>query len=136
MDRIKLINDWYKHKLDSQPLVLKSPVEVTEEYHVHTGGRSIHGKVRLLGEPNDTFYFTSLVTWPDKGHEETYDKMVMHGVIDVLLTYTDTPILGVSIVLQEVGWHDVDSCAIGYYKAARKATEMIIHPSDDTWNYN
>ena len=133
---MKLINDWYKQKFENQHLTLQSPFEVNEVYQVHTGGRSIYGEVFLSAEPHDSFKFNSLVVWPDKGHEDMYNKMVMHGIIDVLFTYTDTPILGVSIVLKKIGWDEIDSCAIGYYHAARKAIKKIIHPNDDNWNYD
>ncbi len=133
---MKIIDDWYKQKVGSQHLILKFAIEVHEVYRVHTGGRSIFGEVRIVAEPHDVFRFVSKVTWPDKGHEETYNTMVMHGVIDVLFTYTDTPILGMSVVLKEIGWDDIDSCSIGYYRAARKAAEKILHPTDDKWNYD
>jgi hypothetical protein len=132
---MKIIDDWYKEKVNSQYLTLISAIEVHEEYRVHTGGRSIYGEVIIVAEPNSVFQFTSHVEWPDKKNEDVYNKKILHGLIDVLFTYTDTPILGLSVILNKIGWDDIDSCAIGYYKAARIAAKKILRPANDKWNY-
>jgi hypothetical protein len=133
---MNIIDDWYKQKINAPCLRLNKAVEIREKYQVHTGGRSIFAEICLSAEPNDTFRFESKVKWPDEGHEDTYDTMVLHGLLDIFFTYTDTPILGMSIVLKEIGWNDKESCGIGYYRAARIAAEKIIHPAADEWNFD
>ena len=130
---MEYIDKWYKEKRARKPHALKRPIEITEEYNVHTGGHIMYGKVTLFAEPNEEFEFSSIVEWPEGS--ESYEEYILYGVLDTLFTQTMTPILGVSITLRSIGYHEVDSCAIGYYKAARVAVKRIIQPKEFEWNY-
>jgi len=95
------------------------------EFHRHLGGRSIYAKVVLDAEPSDTFSFTSSVTWPDP-RAEYYEEFVLDGILDELFTHSYHAVLGLRIHLKEIGWHEIDSCAAGYYQAARLAVKEIL----------
>lgn len=133
--RMELVNKWYSEKVSDEILAIINKVEVNEKYQVHTGGRTIFGELSLVAEPSDKFSFKNQVTWPDEKFSEMYDKMILHGLLDVLFGHTEKPILGMSIVLKEIGWDEIDSCPIGYYHAAKKAAHKILHPEKDVWNF-
>ncbi len=133
--KMNLIDTWYKGKLSRQHCTLQKQITVTEEYRVHTGGRSIYAEVCLFAKPNKCFEYISLVEWPDSKHSEIYDEYVLHGVLDILFTYSIDPILGISVTLKKIGWDEKESCAIGFYHAACMPTKKIIQPNTDEWNF-
>jgi hypothetical protein len=91
----------------------------------------MYGEVSLSATPAPTFAFKSLVKWPIP---ENWDSLVLQGVLDVLVSYDLRPVLGVEIVLTEIGWHDVESVPIAYYWAAKEATAKLLEPAGDGWN--
>jgi hypothetical protein len=82
----------------------------------------MYGKVVLSAKPAASFSFRSVASWPN----ESYENAVLRGILDILLAADFNSVLGVEFVLEEIDWHEVDSCEFGYYQAARMATEGIL----------
>ncbi len=88
--------------------------------------RGLYGKVVVVGFPATNFEFKSKAIWIN----ESYDKAVRKGILDELKNHGLDSNFGGRFVLQEIGWHEVDSCEVAYYEAARKATEEILFKSN------
>ena len=100
---------------------LEKPVSATAEYR--RGLCKVdHGSVRLSASPAPSFSFRSVAAWP----HESYESFVRSGVLDELAASGFGPEFGAEFVLEEVGWHDIDSCGVGYYNAAKQATAEIL----------
>jgi hypothetical protein len=89
------------------------------------------GEVTLSARPARSFAFSSQAIWPEG---ENCDALVLDGILDVLIPFRLTPVLGGEFVLQAVRWHDVDSAPMGYYWAAKEATNRILHIDGRRWN--
>lgn len=101
---------------------LKSRVETEKRFLRCTGGRCLFGFVRVTAVPSSGFSFQSLAKWPS----ENYDGAILTGVLDILLPAGTQPILGLSVTVNEIKWHEIDSCYFGYYEAAKAAAQDII----------
>jgi hypothetical protein len=100
---------------------LKEPVTVTSEYkagHCHF----IYGKVVISATPADAFSFESEAVWPDAN----YDALVRRGITDVLEEAGLGASFGAAFTLEEIGWHEIDSCEAGYHRAAKQAAGEIL----------
>jgi hypothetical protein len=100
---------------------LKEPIRATGEYK-RVACHTMYGKVVISATPAASFSFKSIAVWPS----ENYENAVLRGVLDVLLASDFNSVLGAEFLLEEIDWHDVDSCEFGYYQAARQATEEIL----------
>jgi hypothetical protein len=118
------IHEWLRRKLASGATHYLGLCSVAYEYNQVVGPRSIYGKVRLSFEPNDKFAFESRVVWPPGIN---YDTWVIDGILDALIGFRHSPIIGVRCSLDEIGWHDVDSAPIGYYQAAKRAVASLLN---------
>ena len=58
--------------------------------------------------------------WPAT---DNYEAQIRAAVESILLERCGT-LDRCQVVLEDIMWHDVDSCAAGFEKAARAATEM------------
>ena len=112
-------------------MVLREARTVSEKYDRCVGPRNIYGEIVLTATPSQVFQFESIVTWPERSN---YDAYVLDGILDILLSNNLNYILGVSFVLGQIKYHEVNSCAMGYYQAARLATEKIISKAERTQN--
>ena len=124
------LQQWIERKRARRYAYLAQPITLTHIYRFHTGPRYIYGALTLAAQPADTFVFRSLVRWPD----DTYDSSVLDGVLDVLVAFDMHPLLGATFVLQAIEWHDVESAAVGYYRAAKEATRQILRLDSDVPN--
>jgi hypothetical protein len=89
------------------------------------GPRGQFAVVYLLGEPAEEFGFTSIADWPSS--ECDYTTAVLDGILDELFA-TDLGHIParVKFTLERIEWHDVDSCAVAFYNAARGAVRDIL----------
>jgi hypothetical protein len=100
---------------------LSRPASGTAE-HWRNACRANYGRVRLSATPAGSFSFRSEASWP----AESYEGYVLRGILEALASLGAGPEFGAEFVLEEVGWHPVDSSAEGYYLAAKQATEQIL----------
>ena len=94
-------------------------VVVTFEFSRHMGPKYEQGGVRLRFDSLRPYSFESRAQWPT----DNYDAQVRAAVERVLLERCGTLHM-CQVVLEDIVWDEVDSCAIGFEKAARAATEM------------
>lgn len=128
-----ILISWVDRRIERGYFPLRETRRGTSEFHKHLGGRSIYAKLILEAEPAETFSFTSEVTWPDP-KPEYYESFVLDGILDELFTRSWDSIFGLKVRLVEIGWHEVDSCAAGYYQAARLAMKQIIEIDEKRTN--
>jgi hypothetical protein len=93
---------------------------VSFEYSRHMGPRYVHGGVRLRFDSLRPYSFESRAQWPATDNYEAQIRAVVESVLLERCGALDR----CQVVLEDIMWHDVDSCAVGFEKAARVATEM------------
>ena len=131
----KDIEVWFASRTAGKVMRLKTACRFTEEYRRHTGGKDIYGKVVLSASPSDEFRFISYATWPDARSKEEMEDYVVSAILRRVLLEEYFPVLGLRIVLEDVGWDAVNSCAIGYYLATEAAIGRIVRPDPLTQNF-
>ena len=129
------LQSWFARKASGMPYRIKRSATVIERVHKSVGPRSIYGEVTLSAAPATDFSYMSAVRWPTGEQVSLYEDCVLDGILDTLFTHRHNPILGLSVTLDSIGWHDIDSCAIGYYQAARQAMLRILDSEPHRWNY-
>lgn len=50
----------------------------------------------------------------------------MDGILEVLIVQQAEPVLGVAVPLEEIAWHEVDSCALAYRMAAQQTMKLVL----------
>jgi hypothetical protein len=73
--------------------------------------------------PSESFSFVSTVTWPTR---DNYNEAVREAALDVLLSSGPYNAMGVSISLDAIEWHAVDSCEVAFYWATREAVIALV----------
>ena len=121
------VRDWFKRKLADGVSKLRAFITVTHEINRITGPRSIYAKVTLSIFPHDSFAFESKVQWP----EENYDRFVLDGILDGVFGWDLKPPLAARFVLQEVGWHSVNSAPIAYYQVSKTIVRSVLMQNAD-----
>ena len=118
----ELTEGWIAEKLSRRPWILLERCRVSAVHKRPLGARGEYAGVVLSAAPADRFCFVSDVTWPTS---DNYDNWVLSGALDVLLcSGTNLPI-GLTLTLESIEWHDVDSCAVAFYWATRAAVLEI-----------
>ncbi len=127
--------DWVDRKIRARRRRLRGSSRATGEFRRHTGGRTLFGQLTLSAIPATEFTYTSRVTWPVGEQVQLYEDCVLDGILDILMVQHEPPVLGMAITLEEISWHEVDSCALAYGMAARQAIERILSPERGAPNY-
>ena len=121
-----MATEYLDNYLDSKKALgwrgINAPITVEEKFVKVTGPRALFGWVKVSAQPADSFSYHSKVKWPS----DNYDQAIFLGLFDVLLSRDMYPILGLSLEIEEIKWHEIDSCYFGYYQAARKAALEIV----------
>jgi hypothetical protein len=120
--------------LPNQPSRLLSvPITVVGERMKPFGPKSEFAKVKLTTRPSDLFDVIDRVAekneleklgvgWPDPA---------IFGLLDVLMFTKSGPLYKVSIVLEEVWYHEVDSSWWAFRYAGRAAGRQIVEAIED-----
>ncbi len=95
-------------------------VLVTFEYSRHVGPKHVHGGVSLRFDSQRPYSFESRARWPAG---DNYEAQVRAAVESVLLERCGA-LETCRVVLESIVWDEVNSCVIGFERAARAATEM------------
>ena len=98
--------------------------EYTGEFNKSAGPKRVHGYVKLSFSPSNTFEFKSNVEWPSNNN---YEEFVRHGCYSTLfgkLESLDKP--PVLVILNEIRWDEISSCAKGFEYAAKEATKKAL----------
>jgi len=92
-------------------------VEVTLEYSRHVGPRLVHGAVTLNFDSSQPYAFVSHAAWP----ADNYETAVRDGVEGVLRERLGA-LEKTRVVLKRIVWDEVNSCEVGFKRAAEAAT--------------
>jgi hypothetical protein len=115
---------------------LRAPATVRGEHKRALGGKGEFAVVTLAAVPAESFSFMSVVAWPTR---DNYDDAVREAAFDVLLCSGPHNATGIALRLDAIQWHDVDSCAVAFYWAARAAIAELAnfdrfgYPRNFTW---
>src|SRR5688572_32787 len=113
---------WIHEKVSRRVWCLRAPVIVSRDHKRPLGARGQFAGVVLAARPAKRFDFVSRVVWPDR---DNYESAVREAALDVLLCSGSYNATGVALSLEEIRWHDIDSCAVAFYHAARSAVSEI-----------
>lgn len=94
-------------------------VTVHFEYSRNVGPHSIHGGVTLAFTPAPEYSFASIVVWPSR---DNYESAIRRGIEEALVRRTGS-LPPLRATLEEIAWHDVNSCEQGFEIAGRIATD-------------
>ena len=85
------------------------------------GLRGQFAVVDLRAEPAVAFGFRSVAKWPSPKYD--YSVAVLDGMLDELFAADlGHGVAKVEFTLEEIEWHDIDSCAVAFYFAARSSS--------------
>jgi hypothetical protein len=116
------IQTYIENKLAKSKLTIEGEHSFQEEFKRVTGPRTIYGSVSITVEPNSKFEFISSADWP----VENYEEAVLEAILDVFLTESFEPLLGIKVILNSIQWHNIDSSYLGYYLASKKVAEKVM----------
>ena len=94
-------------------------VLVTFEYSRHVGPKYVHGGVRLRFDSSQPYSFESRAQWPEGENYEAWVRAAVESVLSERCGSLDR----CRVVLEDIVWDEVNSCALGFEQAARVATE-------------
>ena len=123
---MKQLQDWLDRKIGARRRRLRVPASATDSFHRHTGPRTLFGQVTLSAIPATEFSYSSRVTWPAGEQVQLYEDCVLDGILEVLIVQQAEPVLGVAVPLEEIAWHEVDSCALAYRMAAQQTMKLVL----------
>jgi hypothetical protein len=115
---------WLDRKLSRPFSYLKESKTVKYSYHKIFGPTTRTAEVVLTGKPAEKFSFTSQVNWPET--PDACNECVLEGILDILISSDFNPTLGVSFILEDIRWHEIESAPFAFYHAAREATKQIL----------
>jgi hypothetical protein len=119
------LDEWFRRKTNRPLLSIKKSRKSRFKYTRALGARGHFAVVRIHGEPASEFAFESHATWPNP--RDDYTHAVLDGILDELYASGLGHIVAkVHFTLEAIEWHDVDSCAIAFYHAARGAAREIL----------
>lgn len=122
---LSYLADWLIRKSDRPRLSIREARSACFKFARPLGPRGQFAVVYLRGEPATAFAFASVAEWPTPKCD--YSNAVLDGILDELFA-TDLAHVAANtrFTLERIEWHDVDSCAVAYYYAARGATREIL----------
>ncbi len=133
MDKIsEYLQQWLRRKTSQRYMLLNEARTIMQAYHDTASPRHLFGEVTLTATPAEDFSFVSKAKWP----AVKFDILVLDGILDVLVTHEHAPILGLAVTLDKVGWEQADSAPMGYYLAARQATEKLLYLDNGEPNWS
>ena len=95
----------------------RGQIQIGFQYSECLGPRSESAGVSLRLSTNDTYGFVSEAEWP----VDDFSAAVERGVQDGLREAGFDPDLGISILLEDVEYDEVNSCERSFYVAAKCA---------------
>jgi hypothetical protein len=93
-------------------------VEITFRYSRHVGPKYIHGGLTLQFDSLQPYAFVSRARWPSTDNYETSIREAVEQVLHERQGHTESTL----VVLTHIEWDEVDSCEIGFQRAAAAAT--------------
>ncbi len=93
-------------------------VEISFRYSRHVGGTFVHGGLTLQFDSLRPYSFVSRAQWPSTDNYEMSIREVVEQVLQERQGHAETT----SVVLKHIEWDDVNSCQLGFRRAAAAAT--------------
>ena len=126
----EILENWQRGKCESHFYRLTSKVEVAFEYRgPQFGHPSNYAAITILAMPSTEFNLDWGVTGPPSSLDPTYSRRLLIAIgrsaIDELFAATWDSYRGCSLVVQKIGWDDVMSSEVAFYRAARGALSEL-----------
>jgi hypothetical protein len=119
------VEDWLARKRERPQLSIREKRSARFKFTRALGSRGQFAVVYLRGEPATGFTFASVAEWPAPNCD--YTMAVLDGILDELFAVDLGHVPArVQFTLERIEWHDVDSCAVAFYHAARGAVREIL----------
>lgn len=116
------VQTWSLRKTGRDVWRLRAPATVSGTHERALGARGEFAGVVISAAPADVFAFESRAAWPSG---DRYDDAVLEAALDVLLCTGPYNATGVALCLESIEWHDVDSNALSFYLATRRAIHEL-----------
>ena len=133
MDQRHLLETWLEFKMTVGNFYrLQEPYPVDFTYRArHYGHPSSYAAVRFRCAPSDALAFQSAARWPEHlrpTYRALLEQAVSYGIVDGLMGGGSDlhPHRGCSLTLVEVGWDDVMSSEVAFYRATRGAMSELV----------
>jgi hypothetical protein len=95
-------------------------VVVSFEFSRHVGPRFVHGGLRLRFDLSRPYSFESIARWPSA---DNYEAQIRRAVEAVLVERLGS-LTRCQVTLEDIVWDPVNSCEVGFARAASAAAEM------------
>lgn len=119
------LEEWFSRKRERPQLSITESRTARFKFTRALGPRGQFAVVYIRGDPAAEFSFTSVAEWP--GPKCDYTVAVLDGILDELFAMGIGHVPArVQFTLEKIEWHDVDSCGVAFYHAARGAVREIL----------
>jgi hypothetical protein len=119
------LEDWLARKRERPQLSIREKRSARFKFTRALGPRGHYAVVHLCGEPATAFAFSSVAEWPSPKCD--YTVAVLDGILDELFAVDLGHVAAnAHFTLEKIEWHEVDSCAVAFYHAARGAAREIL----------
>lgn len=131
---MKYLKDWFSD-LESKPgITWKKNISITGECNRHIGPSIWFASVTLGLSPSDQFEVEN--TLDPKVAELIQDRgwydYIVYGVLDVMLATPTSPIRNFRLIINQVGFNEVESNQTAFRLAARDAAIKALDMSSST----
>ena len=93
-------------------------VEITFRYSRHVGPKYVQGGLTLQFDSLQPYAFVSRAQWPSTANYDTAIREAVEQILKEHQGHTESTL----VVLTHVEWDEVESCEIGFKRAAAAAT--------------
>jgi hypothetical protein len=131
----ELLSEWQRSRFTSQHY-FQLQHEVIEEFEYkgpHWGHPSNYARTRFVCGPARELLFTVQTRWPShlaEAYCDALQRAIGHAIVDSLMT-SYYPYRGCAVTLVDVGWDDVMSSELAFYRSAKGAMDTL--REDGAW---
>lgn len=129
MNTAELFATWTRAKSEPAIWQLGNAVTTSYEHRRATCGPSGYAFVSLRCEPSEALALTSAAEWPTRlsaGYVNSLKRAIAVGVVDALVARDYLSAYTCAVTLVEIGWDDVQSGELAFYRATKAALSKVI----------
>jgi hypothetical protein len=136
----RIVGRWSEFKLTSPNFYrLRGPFTQKTDFRApQMGHPSTYACVEFHCVPGHDLVFAAGPVWPASLSAQycaRLEEAIGYGIADVLMAEHFYPYRGCVVTLVAVGWDDVSSSEVSFYKATKLAMKQLIEKGDWTFSY-
>ena len=128
MTEAELFAGWQARKSAGSYHRLRAATAVEAEFMRTAVPGDGYARVRFSCSPADSLSLGFAAAWPDtlaRGEPGEIEAAIALAVVDEMLSRSIRPFRGCSLVLEEVGWHEVGSSEAAFRLAIERALSRL-----------